>query len=67
MTFPMLSLNCGDSPVWIVFATQGSGRKKKRSPNELNDWCCTHLEIMMDLMALFSMQTSRLSATHGNP
>lgn len=31
MPFPLLSLECGDSPVWIVFATQGPGRKKKVS------------------------------------
>ena len=42
MTFPLFSLDYGNFPVWIIFATQGSGGEKKRSPNKLSDWCCTH-------------------------
>lgn len=64
MSFPLLSLDSRDSPsVVVIFATRAS-RIRKGSPNKLNNWCCMYLEIMMDL---FSIQTSRLSTTWGNP
>lgn len=38
MGFPLLFLDCRDSPsVMVVFATQAS-RMIKASPNKLNDW-----------------------------